>query len=65
MCEEHLQWFGHVLRKEHVPIACSVQKLIVNGKSPRGKHKQQWQDTVESDLSVHQLHTDDAEKGNV
>ena len=50
MRKKRMQWYGHVCRREPEEDIRMVYNLRVEGKRSRGRPKQRWSDTVNSDL---------------
>ena len=50
MRKKRMQWYGHVCRREQEEDIRMVYNLRVEGRRSRGRPKQRWSDTVNSDL---------------
>uniref|UniRef100_A0A914WA90 Reverse transcriptase domain-containing protein n=1 Tax=Plectus sambesii TaxID=2011161 RepID=A0A914WA90_9BILA len=60
MRERRLQWYGHVLRAAPDTVASIAYHLEFDGQRPRGRPKQRWQDTINADIKIIHLCSDDA-----
>ncbi|KAK6023002.1 hypothetical protein OSTOST_11279 [Ostertagia ostertagi] len=46
MRERRLQWYGHVIRAAPDTVAATAYRFEVDGKRPRGRPRQRWQDSI-------------------
>ena len=61
MRNRRLQWFGHVYRREEDEDIRKVADLKVDGRRKRGRPKQRWRDTIQSDLKKYGLNRSDVD----
>ena len=61
MRKRRLQWFGHVYRREEDEDIRKVADLKVDGRRKRGRPKQRWRDTIQSDLKKYGLNRSDVD----
>ena len=59
MRKRRLQWHGHVCRREEEEDIRQVTNLVVGSKRRRGRPRQQWKDTIKSDMSRWGLEQED------
>ena len=57
--KRRLQWFGHVYRQEEDEDIRKVADLNIGGRRKRGRPKQRWRDTIQSDLKKYGLNRSD------
>jgi len=61
MRKRRLQWYGHVCRRKEEDDIKRVTNLRVEGGRGRGRPKHRWKDTVNADMKLWSLETEDAE----
>ena len=61
MRRKRILWYGHVRRRESEDDIRRVSEMTVEGVLPRGRPKQRWCDTVNSDLRWLDLDGSDAQ----
>jgi hypothetical protein len=59
MRRRRLQWYGHVCRREDQDDIKRVTNIKVDGARTRGRPKHRWKDTINADMKMWKLDTDD------